>query len=99
MLMFVVSTNIRSNFAYADASMGNVVGASSYVNVSIVLRIPEQSVLYTPAASEVFKFAWIQYISFFIITSFLLHRLTSFVFRNQLLHSYTTVDVMSNKSD
>jgi hypothetical protein len=94
----VDTTNVRRNFAYADASMGNVAGASNFVNVSIVLRVPEQAVLYTPAASEVLKSAWIQYISFFIIISFLLHRLTSFVFRNQLLHSYTTVDVMSNKS-
>ena len=74
-------------------------GAPSYVNISMVVRIPEQAVLYTPAVSEVLKYAWIQYIAFFIITTFLLHRLTSFVFRNQLLHAYTTVDVMSNKSD
>lgn len=68
-------------------------------NATITLRIPEAAVRYTPAVSEVLKSAWIQYISFFIITSFLLHRLTSFVFRNQLIHSYGVVDVMSNKND
>ncbi len=73
--------------------------SQKYFNATFVIRIPEQSVRYIPGVSEVLKFAWIQFMSFFIITTFLLHRLTSFVFRNQLLHSYSVVDVMSNKND
>lgn len=92
------STGLKINYALADTATPYVANAQSYVNFTAVIRIPEQAVLYTPAVSEVLKFAWIQYISFFVITAFLLHRLTSFVFRNQLLHSYVTVDVMSNKA-
>lgn len=39
---------------------------------------------YTPPMSEVLKWAWIQYMSFFAVVSFLLFRLNSFVFRHQV---------------
>jgi hypothetical protein len=46
---------------------------------------------YTPTVSAVLKNAWIQYISFFAVISFLLFRLNSFVFRHKVwkyCHSY-----------
>lgn len=39
---------------------------------------------YTPAASEVIKFAWIQYLSFFAIVAFLLYRMNSYIFQHQV---------------
>ena len=98
--MCVVSTTLRHNFLYSEAAASVTAnGVQNYANLSFVVRVPQQAVMYTPNVSEVLKFAWIQYAAFFIIVAFLMHRLSSFVFRNQLLHAYTTVDVMSNKSD
>ena len=42
---------------------------------------------YTPGASEVLKFAWIQYMSFFLVIAFVLFRLNEFVFRHQVIKS------------
>lgn len=39
---------------------------------------------YTPPVSTVLKHAWIQYIAFFAVVSFLLFRLNSFVFRHKV---------------
>lgn len=39
---------------------------------------------YTPAVSEVLKFAWIQYMSFFFVVAFLLYRLNAFIFRHRV---------------
>jgi hypothetical protein len=55
-----------------------------FFNASIVMRVPVQPVRYNPPASEVFKWAWIQYIAFFAVVSFLLFRLNSFIFRHQV---------------
>eukprot|EP01038_Epipyxis_sp_PR26KG_P013637 gene13637-18299_t len=54
-----------------------------YFNSSITIRVLKQPIRYTPTASEMLKFAWIQYISFFAIISFLIFRINSFVFRHQ----------------
>lgn len=40
---------------------------------------------FSPPTSEVLKFAWIQYIAFFAVISFLLTRLSSFLFRHQVM--------------
>lgn len=68
-------------------------------NATFVLRVHEQAVRYTPAVSEVLKYAWIQYISFFAIISFLLFRINSFVFRHQLLYTHVVADVVYEKLD
>jgi hypothetical protein len=68
-------------------------------NATITLRVPEQSIRYTPPASEVLKWAWVQYIAFWAPVAFLLFRLSSFVFRHQLLYTYTVVDVVAEKMD
>jgi hypothetical protein len=39
---------------------------------------------YTPTVSAVLKNAWIQYLAFFAVISFLLFRLNSFVFRHKV---------------
>lgn len=40
--------------------------------VSIIMKVPPQLVYYVPLASEVLKFAWMQYLSFLIPTFVLL---------------------------
>ncbi|RYH30786.1 hypothetical protein EON65_04180 [archaeon] len=39
---------------------------------------------YTPPVSAVLKFAWIQYVSFFMIVAFILFSINSFIYRNQV---------------
>ena len=70
-----------------------------YFNATISLRVPQQQVWYTPGVSEVLKWAWVQYVSLFVVVSFLVNRLSSFVFRHQLLHTYSTADILTEKLD
>jgi hypothetical protein len=39
---------------------------------------------YSPGVSEVLKFAWVQYLSLFLVTFFLLDRMNSFVFTHKV---------------
>ena len=92
---FVPRYQYSDRYTYYPTDKTNAI----YVNATIILRIPEQPVRYTPPVSEVLKFAWIQYISFFAVISFLLFRLNSFVFRHQLIHTYAVNDVQHEKFD
>lgn len=40
---------------------------------------------YTPPLSAVVKFAWVQYMSFFIVVAFLLYQINSFVFGHKVM--------------
>lgn len=68
-------------------------------NATIIQRIPIQGIRYTPPVSETLKYAWIQYISFFAVISFLLFRLNSFIFRHQLFHTHAVADIVVEKMD
>ena len=57
-----------------------------YYCLWFIITIPF-SFRYSPPPSEVLKFAWIQYIAFFAVISFLLFRINSFVFRHQVCFS------------
>jgi hypothetical protein len=67
--------------------------------MTVSMRVPEQPLWYTPNASEVLKWAWMQYISFFVLIGWLLFRLNSYVFRHQLLPSYPVADIVNEKMD
>jgi transmembrane protein 231 len=66
----------------------------TFTNSSIIIRIPQQPIVYTPPLSAVLKFAWIQYMSFFIVVAFLLYQINSFVFENKLLPTYAAYDII-----
>jgi hypothetical protein len=68
-------------------------------NMTLTLRIPQQAVKYTPSVSEVLKYSWMQYIAFFAVVSFVLFRLSSFVFRHQLLYTRAVADIVVEKMD
>ena len=48
------------------------------------VRYPEQTLRYEPGFLEEIKFAWIQYLSIFVIFLFAFDRLKTFVFQNQV---------------
>lgn len=52
------------------------------------------SLRYTPPLSAVLKFAWIQYMSFFIVVAFLLYQINSFIFEHKLLPTYAAYDII-----
>lgn len=84
-----VSMVLRTNYASVDRRDDLVDfsdGTLKYFNASLTLRVPLQSIVYTPPASAVLKFAWIQYVSFFVLVSFLLFSLNSFIYRHQVSH-------------
>ena len=51
---------------------------------------------YTPPVSTVLKNAWIQYIAFFAVVSFLLFRLNSFVFRHKVSKLYIVCSTLNS---
>ena len=95
------STNFAQTYAVADHMLHDVPMNKDlhFFNATIHLRVPEQQIWYTPGVSEVLKWAWVQYVSLFVVISFLVHRLSSFVFHNQLLHTYSTADIVTEKMD
>jgi len=94
-----LSTTFSQTYAVAEHAFSGstLTNDINYFNATIQIRVPEQQVWYTPGVSEVLKWAWIQYVSFFVVVSFLVHRLSSFVFRHQLLHTYSTADIITEK--
>jgi len=69
----------------------------SAFNTSITIRIPSQIINFTPEISAVLKFAWIQYMSIFVVVAFLLFSLNSFIFKHQLLFTHSIADIHHEK--
>ncbi len=67
------------------------------LNVTLVLRINQQDILYSPPVSEVIQQGWIKYLAVFLVVWYLIDKLCSFVFWNQLVetrvidHPYKTL--------
>ena len=98
-----VTMVFRPTYQYVDqrALLSSAVDVSTvpYFQAAVTIRVPEQPIWYTPSVTQVLKFAWIQYMSVFILVSFLLFRLNSFVFSHQLVSSYPAADVVYEKMD
>jgi hypothetical protein len=72
----------------------------SLFNISININIPKQSYYYSPPVSKMLKDAWIQYLSVFVVTWFLLYRLYSFAINSHLLRSHQVTDIkIENRKD
>ncbi len=76
----------------------NVVGLKSpTLKLTLTLHINHQDVLYTPPVSEVVQQGWIKYLAVFLVVWYLIDKLCSFVFWNQLVetrvidHPYKTL--------
>ena len=67
-------------------------GAYANFNLTMVLRVPQQDVLYTPTASEVLKDAWLKYLAIFVVVKYLLEFFASFVAYNQLVDTTMRVE-------
>ena len=67
-------------------------GAYAHFNLTMVLRVPQQDILYTPTASEVLKDAWLKYLAIFVVVKYLLEFFASFVAYNQLVDTTMRVE-------
>jgi transmembrane protein 231 len=105
----VMKKSIARNFSFVTqvnycAVEAAVVGSDGLqyavdnLNTTLIFRIPKQTIRYSPAVSEVLKYSWIQYMSFFIIIAFLLHRLNAFIFSHQLIYAHAATDVVLGKT-
>lgn len=80
------TTEFASRYSVWSPSTGRLTdGSPTSFNMSATLRIPVADVLYTPTVTEVLKAAWIKYASMFVIVIYLLDKLLSFTFYNQLV--------------
>ena len=66
-------------------------------NLTMVMRVPQADVLYTPTASEVFKDAWVKYLAIFVVVKYLLEYFCSFVAYNQLVDTTMRVETAADK--
>lgn len=94
-----LSTIFSSTYEYSIPRAADTGIDLATFNATLVLRIPKQPIRYTPGASEVLKFAWVQYLSFFIVIAFVLFRLNAFIFRHQLIYAYGVSDIVVEKMD
>lgn len=61
--------------------------------MQVSLTLPKQDLPYIPGAAEVLKWAWVQYISLFILLAYFLSFVRFYVFRYQIVDTYVANDV------
>lgn len=66
-------------------------------NLTIDMRVPQGDVLYTPTATEVLKHAWVKYLAMLVVVVYLLDKLCSFIFYNQLVDTTMCVELPDDK--
>ncbi len=93
-----VTRNTFTTAQHSSSVVGQGTDMKSFA-ANINLRMPEQTVWFTPGVSEIFKWAWIQYLSMFVVVWFLLSRLSDFIFRHQLIYAKCSTDIVYEKLD
>ncbi|KAJ1524304.1 hypothetical protein ONE63_010815 [Megalurothrips usitatus] len=56
--------------------------------ISVRINIPESSIVYRPGFWQVMKWAWMQYLSIFVIFFHVFHIFQEYIFSNQLVPTY-----------
>ncbi|XP_034237644.1 transmembrane protein 231-like [Thrips palmi] len=59
--------------------------------ITLRIAIPESSIVYRPGFWQVVKWAWIQYLSVFIVFLHVMHILQEYIFSNQLVPTFRSV--------
>ncbi|XP_078724697.1 transmembrane protein 231 isoform X2 [Lampetra fluviatilis] len=55
--------------------------------INLLIRYPEETILYQPGFWEQIKFGWVQYVSVLLIFHWVFQRIKTFVFENQVLRT------------
>ncbi|CAK8993032.1 Transmembrane protein 231 [Durusdinium trenchii] len=98
----VLSSYAKRNYTMALENTYKSWGVSSVLDpnsivadsfcLNFTMRVPRDTVLYTPGVPEVLKTAWIQFFAIFVLFAVLLAVLQSFVFTNQVLESVVAAE-------
>jgi hypothetical protein len=68
-------------------------------NATIVMRVPYQPIRVQPTVQQVLKLGWMQFLAFFLVVTFLMFRMLSYVFKHKLLDANSMDDVVVEKMD
>jgi len=95
--------NVTTDFVCRDAVWSSETrsGVSSLVEederstfrVRATVRVPVQEVMYSPTVTEVLRDAWTKYLARLVVVWYLLGKVNSFLFANQIVESSVTSDV------
>ncbi|ENN79275.1 hypothetical protein YQE_04276, partial [Dendroctonus ponderosae] len=80
------SKKIKTTLTNPITTYGSVKATSFGLNLN--LKYPKHKIYYTPNLWQVCKFAWIQYIAIYIITAWLVSKIKSYIFMNNLVLFY-----------
>ncbi|VDK70453.1 unnamed protein product [Anisakis simplex] len=85
-------SKVQKNFRKVERwSAKSTEDANTFV-FSYQVRIPEQLFTYRTGLFELLKFAWIQYLSIFVVVQFALQNLLKFIFENRILSTIVSSD-------
>lgn len=71
-----------------------VTGASDSFTINVKARVPTQNIQYIPEASEVMKWAWVQYVAIAWAVYQIVNVLRVFVYREQVVETYVRMDTV-----
>ncbi|XP_043494959.1 transmembrane protein 231-like [Polistes fuscatus] len=94
-LLQLVSQNVNKKFS-AEITNSHVITQSGFSKEDMItiqgeLHYKDHLLYYQPNLWEEFKWAWIQYISCFIVFVYLINYILTFLFSNRYLNSYIVV--------
>ena len=76
--------NLSTVFVYNYNGWQEGESAENDFKLKISINYPKQQLRYEPGFLEEIKFAWMQYLSIFVIFFFIVDRLKTFIFQNQI---------------
>lgn len=68
-------------------------------NATMTLRMPYQPIRVQPTVQQTLKLGWMQFLAFFVVTTFLMFRFCSFIFRHKLLDANSMNDIVVENQD
>ena len=93
--MFVFSVTTILTNSYTIWTPGHLLDESFVIDIHI--KYPEQFLIYKPGFWEVIKWAWIQYISLFLIIYLIARKIKAYLFQNNLVFSIKESPLLKKK--
>jgi transmembrane protein 231 len=72
-------TNVYTSFA---------LGKTRKFNMDLKIRYPEDNIYYRPGFWQIMKWAWVQYLAIYIIISWFVNKIKSYIFSRRLVLFY-----------
>lgn len=84
----IVLENVITNLQFVDENV--------FV-VNLTVKYPEHRVNYKPRIWQILKFAWIQLLAVYMITSWMIFGIKDYIFKNNLVLLYEDKSILNNK--